>query len=552
MENMETDEENRAFMHGGIRRRWLSPKRFWKKVFSKKFLVSAGTFVIGILIGILVIIAFNTIFCKDEHSLDKDTMFKPPHYGPDYEINATHYLEILEELIKIRTISYGDERDEDNRLAFAEVPKLLNDKFPHIHKSNFTNITVINGSLCYVIQGSMPEKKPYMIIAHMDVVPAENEKEWTKHPFGEDDSFEPDPDKMEKDADKYLYGRGTLDVKSVIVGTFAGLEVLTHHSWRPERTIYIFIGHDEEIGGYGGARIAAEMLKKENITLEFILDEGAAATRNHFPGIGDRIVGLIGVVEKGYLSVDIESSAEAGHSSMPGEDSSIGNLAKAIVKISENPFPKHLDEGDLTRETLEWIAPYTTWLYRAALSNMWITKPFVLYYLTEPQLQATLKTTTSFTIIKGGSKENVLPSKSFATINHRLHPRETIQEVLQRDANILRHLENVEVKERSGWQNDAPPISPHGPDARAYHAIKSSINNVFEGSIVLPYITVAGTDSKHFVGLTQNIYRFAPYILDKNHDDTTRIHGINERINREEFEPFIRFYINLIKTADNI
>lgn len=520
-----------------------------------------SVFVAVLTIGFAATIGINTVLCKDEHLVDKDTFFNlsKNHYGVDYKdhkINATHFLGILEEMIKIRTISFGDKRDADDqhRIAFN---KLLDEKFPHINKSKIVNKTVVNGSLLYEIRGFVPEKKPIMMMAHMDVVPAENLEEWTKHPFGEGsfgvDSSGQDPKNGEKDADKYLYGRGTLDVKSAIVGIFASLEInfCENRSWQPERTTYVFVGHDEEIGGYGGAQVVAEMLKNQGIELEFILDEGAAATRNYFPGTDGMIVGLIGVGEKGHLSVDIESTAEAGHSSMPRKDSSIENLAKAIIKISENSFPDHFEEGDVNRETFDWITPYTSLPYRAVFSNLWFFKRIVLSKLIRaPETRATVRTTTSFTAIEGGIKENVLPTKSVVTINHRLHPRETIEEVYQRNVNLLRNLKGVEVKIRSGWKNEATPISPHGRNDLAYHAIKSSIHNVFAGSIVVPYMTVGGTDSKHFVGLTNCIYRFVPYILDKSHDDAKRIHGPNERIKREGFKNFIQFYLNVLANAD--
>ena len=77
--------------------------------------------------------------------------------------------------------------------------------YPKLHSSPFIERErVANYSLLYTIRGSDQKLKPYMLCAHLDVVPVELDK-WTVPPF----------DGLLKDG--YVYGRGTIDVKDSLM-----------------------------------------------------------------------------------------------------------------------------------------------------------------------------------------------------------------------------------------------------------------------------------------------------------------------------------------------
>ena len=521
-------------------------KRACLRANKKLVLFFAAIFlVIIVILIILLAVLLGNATTNDSRGLDRDTYFSPRGVAlPDadaWAIDDARFLNVLTDALRIKTISYGDERDANltSRLEFGEFLKTA---FPLIHNASIVTLKVYGGaSLLYEVKGTTTVK-PYMLISHLDVVPADNADSWDKDPFSGET------------ADGYLYGRGTLDIKSSIIGIMAAIETRLSQdpNWQPSRTLFAFFGHDEETGGMKGAKVAAEALKQSGVELEFILDEGAAMTLGFFPGV-DRPVGLIGVAEKGYVSVEMESVANAGHSSMPREKSAIGNLARALTALEDNPLPYHFEQDDINREPFEWIAPYLSFANRVAMSNLWLFKYAVLSKLTEtPETRAMARTTTAFTVVSGGVKDNVLPKRATALVNHRLHPGDNSDVVLEWDRRVTKEISGISLRIKPGWHNSPSPIAPHGENDATYHVIKSSIHSVFEDSIVVPYITVGGTDSKHFVGLTENIYRFVPYVLDKKLDDTKRIHGVNERIKTSDFSRFIRFYMALIQLADNI
>lgn len=502
-----------------------------------------------------IFLVFNATTNHDTNGADRDIFFTLreiplPQLNDTTISTSKHNLKILSDAIKIRTISYGDDRDS-NLTTRQDFGQFIKTSFPLIHNSCIVDLKVIEGaSLLYEIKGNDTAKKPYLLISHMDVVPAENKDKWDKNPFGDNNTTTSDDDEEE-----YLYGRGALDIKSSIIGILASIETKFSQNeyWQPRRTILVFIGHDEEIGGYGGAKIAAKQLINKNTKLEFILDEGGAATKHYFPGLDNRIVCLIGVAEKGFLSIDLESTLDAGHSSMPRENSAIRNLAKAITALADHPLPYHFESDDINRQSFEWIAPHMSFVYRVVMSNMWLFKKFVLSQVSKtPETKALARTTTAFTMMNGGVKENVLPIHARALVNHRIHPRDNFKTILDWDRNVIKDIDGVNLKEKtSEWKNAASPISPYDKDHAPFHVIKSGIHTVFPNALVTPYLTVGGTDSKHFVELTENIYRFVPYILDKELNDAKRIHGINERINKKDFlNYFIRFYTSVIELAD--
>jgi len=77
--------------------------------------------------------------------------------------------------------------------------------FPLVHSSKLVKLEMINElSLLYYIEGNDKSLKPYLLMSHLDVVPVETDK-WDNPPF----------DGVIKDG--YIYGRGTLDLKDVVM-----------------------------------------------------------------------------------------------------------------------------------------------------------------------------------------------------------------------------------------------------------------------------------------------------------------------------------------------
>lgn len=113
-----------------------------------------------------------------------------------------------------------------------------------------------------------------------------------------------------------VWGRGAWDDKGNLISQMEAIELLAASGFKPRRTIHLAFGADEEVGGERGAKQIAALLKSRGERLDFVIDEGLLITEGVLPGL-TKPAALIGVAEKGFLSVQLKVGATPGHSSMP-------------------------------------------------------------------------------------------------------------------------------------------------------------------------------------------------------------------------------------------
>jgi carboxypeptidase PM20D1 len=64
---------------------------------------------------------------------------------------------------------------------------------------------------------------------------------------------------------------------------------------------------------------------------------------------------------------------------------------------------------------------------------------------------------------------------------------------------------------------------------------------------VAPGLVLAGTDSRHYAAVAENVYRFQPILLTS--EDLERPHGLNERLSIANLDRMVRFYIGLMEAG---
>jgi carboxypeptidase PM20D1 len=328
----------------------------------------------------------------------------------------------LAQAVRFRTISWQEgaaQADvEASRQALVSFRDWIAATYPAFSAQASREI-VSDYSLLYTWKGSDPSLAPYLLMSHMDVVPVApgSEPDWTHPPFAGDI------------AEGYVWGRGTIDTKAGIIGQLEAAEALAREGFRPKRTVMFAFGHDEETGGQGNTRIAA-MLAERGVRLEFVDDEGGVIATGAVPGI-EGPVAVVGVAEKGYLTLQLTAHSPGGHSSLPLPiaQTAIGRLAHALGNIERAPFVGKID--GVSREFLQQLMPYMSFGQRLAIANLWLLEPVVVTSMSAaPASAAILRTTIAPTMVQGGVKENVLPPSATLTINFRVHPRDTTQSVL--------------------------------------------------------------------------------------------------------------------------
>ncbi|CAG2113105.1 unnamed protein product [Medioppia subpectinata] len=407
--------------------------------------------------------------------------------------------------------------------------------YPTIHSSPHVSYELVNNySLLYTVKGSDPSLKPYLLCGHLDVVPVELDK-WDVDPF----------DGVIKDG--FIYGRGTTDVKNIVMAAFESLEYLLKNGFKPKRGFYMAFGHDEEALGLDGAQHLAKALESKGVsTLEYLLDEGTIILNKTFVGV-DPIVALIGVTEKGYLTVRLTAKGAVGHSSMAPVDTAITTLAKAVSKFESTVHPNMFGLGP-EKDLFEALAPNANFPFNWLYSNLWLFGPIISRVLAAvPTSNGLVRTTSAVTIIGGGFKENVLPSSASAIVNHRVHVKQTIDEVLDFDRRLISD-DRIELTVE-GMPIHPHPISPYDDNAFGYQIVKRSIRQVFNESVVVPGIMLANTDTRWYQHLTRAIYRFSPSVMYA--EDTKRFHGHNERIKVDNYLKTVNYYHHIIVNSDN-
>ncbi len=442
-------------------------------------------------------------------------------WHPDIERGAKN----LSEAVKIKTVSTSNPEDTDWD-EFKKFRKFLEKTYPLVHEK--TKREIINDySLLYVWKGKDSSKKPVMLMAHQDVVPVAEETldGWKQPPFsGKIDGG-------------YVWGRGALDIKLLLISIMETVESFLADGFVPERDIYLFFGHDEEVGGSLGAAKMAEIFKERGIEFEFIVDEGGVIAENILEEIKSPIA-LIGTCEKGHANVRLSVEDTGGHASMPPKNTALGVLSKAIVRLEKHQMKAVISQP--VNDFLKYIGPEMKGIKKAVLANLWLLAPlFKVLFATNQLGNALLRTTTAPTMAQGSLEPNVLPSKASAVINFRIAPGDSGDDLIK---HIKKVVKDPRVKIEVLRLDNPSKVS--GVDNHVFKTLQKTIYQTFPEALVIPYLVMASTDSAKFEEVCHNIYRPGPYKL--NVAELQSIHGINERVSLDNIGNSIRFYMQLI------
>jgi carboxypeptidase PM20D1 len=484
-----------------------------------------SSIIVIILALLLFFVAFilikTLIFSRKSTATNIPFEYGIPRFKQDPETLAEH----LSSVIQIQTISHEDEK-EDKKENFNTLQSQLLKLFPLTHK--LLKKEVVDGySLIYTWEGQNPDLEPVVFMAHQDVVPADEHtlNQWTYPPFSG------------KIADGFIWGRGTMDIKCQMMSVFEAVEALIAAKFKPERTIILTFGHNEEVLGTG-AKMVVKHFKDKGVRMAAVIDEGGSIYDGIIPGVKG-LVASIGIAEKGYLSLTLTVNATGGHSSTPPNETAIGILSKAITRLEAHRFPTDVR---MVKPMFQGLGVAATPIMQMAFANLWLFGGIITKILTaKPETDATIRTTTAPTIFHSGVKDNVLPSVAEAVVNFRILPGQSIADVCEFIRLIIDDKRvTFEAMVEKAWE--ASPLSP--VDSKAYLHISSVVDEIWPGTAVAPYIMLGGTDSRNFCEISDCVYRFSPLVV--NEEDLNRIHGVNERIGVDAFFKFTDAMYRLI------
>ena len=433
----------------------------------------------------------------------------------------------LAEAVRFQTISNQD-ASQNQRGEWDKLHTWLAATYPKAHAA--MQREMLDQTLVYTWPGSDPAAQPIIVMAHQDVVPVTpgTEKDWKYQPFAG------------TIAEGAVWGRGTIDDKGSLVALFEAMEALAASGFKPKRTIYLVSGHDEEVGGTG-AEAAAKLLAERKVKALFTIDEGGVITSDT-PIINQPAM-MIGVGEKGYVTLRLRADAPGGHSSMPPKEIGTINLAKALIAIHQDQFP--LELRGPAAAMLDVFAAKAGGMTKVAAANKWLFSGVIKGQMAEsPASAALLHTTIAPTMLQGSPKENVLPQSAEALINYRIAPWDNSAKVLERARAAVAGLPvTVDFNERA--PREPTPVS--SSTSLGWQLIVASAHAGHPGIAASPYLVVAGTDSRSMTPVSDDVYRFAAISLATA--ETKMIHGTNEHITLKNLASAIAFYARLLATA---
>ena len=378
----------------------------------------------------------------------------------------------------------------------------------------------------------MGKRKPILFIGHLDVVEAKRE-DWTTDPF----QF------VEKEG--YFYGRGTEDMKegdALLVLTFLRLK---REGFTTDRDLILALTADEEGGDYNGIDW---LLKnhKDWIDAEYCINlDGGEFEKLK----GKRVLAGLQASEKVYADFQFETTNPGGHSSVPGAENAIYELAAALERLQQFSFPVKISE--ITRNYFAHAATLTTGELAEDLKGVSKQPPdagSIKRLSAIPYYNSLLHTTCVATMLSGGHAPNALPQKAKANVNCRIFPGDEPEDVRMALERVTAD-PRVKVKAVPEKTSDgklipivAVPASPLIPEVTA--TLEKTMATMWPGVPVVPSMSTGATDGKYLRIAGMPTYGISCMFFDMEDE---RAHGKDERIEVEDFYDGVEFTYRFMK-----
>lgn len=426
-------------------------------------------------------------------------LLAPALFGaaPDWPQLEKEAVETLQRYVRIQSVN----PPADTREAAAFLKSVLDRN--GISARLLTSGPNGQTNLLARLPGRDRTKKPLLLLNHLDVVPVDR-KAWQVDPFAG------------LTRDGFLWGRGSLDMKSLGVQQLMTLMALRQAGVTPGRDIVMLSTADEETGGaYGIVWMIANHFQE--IDAEWVLDEGGMGTTETLAA--GKLVFGVAVGEKQTLWLRLRAAGTAAHGSQPIADNANLTLldavrkAMALAPVKPNP---------IVAEMVRRIG--------APLADNRFTR-------------AIRGNTVSLTTLQSGVgspvKVNVIPSTAEATLDCRILPGVNVQEfVSEMKARIDNARVSVEVLSH--------PVDPgiSSPNTPLFQAIRNVLVKRHPGAAVTPMLVPFGTDSVNLRAKGITAYGFSPMVLDPQ--TASSAHGDAERVPLGEFLMGLRIYYDVL------
>ncbi|MFX1380474.1 MAG: M20 family metallopeptidase [Promethearchaeota archaeon] len=433
----------------------------------------------------------------------------------EIENNREEYIEFLRRLIQ--TDSYNPPGNEKS--VALEIEKYLKNTDIKCEIFSFGD----NRANLVATLNDNFKGKTLLYNGHMDVVPPGNEDEW---------KFPPLSGTIKRK--KFIYGRGTTDMKGGLAAIVVALKILKKLGIKLSGNLIVNAVADEETGGeYGTKWCIKNPLNSIKPDFAIISEPSRLKPMPHVISIGER----------GRLVVKIITNGVSTHSSWPfmGKNAiyMMSEIINDLDKIDDY-IPKI--KPPLSLEELKN-------LMSAAFPSLEILERILIE---QPMLSSVLKALTQFTksltIIKGGIKDNVVPDECEAIIDFRLLPGQEIEPILKALRKLIEedlgysvkskpigdpeevfvYIENIQYSEPSYWKDWSKSST-----LKKFYKIVEKVHSKKPFYLLYP----ASADASHFrnEGYCPETIMFGP-------GSGARAHSTDENIEIQDYINAIKIY----------
>ena len=432
----------------------------------------------------------------------------------------TQYARELATLVRAETISAFGQTDLTKFYSFCEM---LKEMFPNIF--SVCEFEDFNGSFLMKWKGKT-DKKPILLMNHYDVVEAPGK--WKYSPFEAEMH------------DGKLWGRGVLDNKGGLYCMLKAADELAKDGFVPECDVYFESACTEEIDGSGCDTIS-QTLQDRGLTFDLILDEGGMIVSEPIGG-AKGLFAMIGVGEKGTADLKFIARSKGGHASTPGKNTPLIRLGKFMLECEKTDIFK-VEIPDVIAEMFKSIAPSMSGVLRHVLSKPEAYKPLLKKVIpsVSDTAGAMLKTTLAFTMAQGSEGTNVMPQEAWVVGNMRFSHHQGQKESFRVITELAKKYDlETEILD-PGFES---PISDY--KSEAFKKVCAAVDEIFPGVRSVPFITNSASDNRYMSRVSNNCFRFTPFVIDD--EQLESIHGLNENVDIKCFGKAVDFYKYLIKS----
>ncbi len=381
------------------------------------------------------------------------------------------------------------------------------------------------GTVVSRLRGDGTGGDPLLLMSHHDVVPADPVG-WTHPPFAAEI------------ADGYVWGRGAVDMKSMVAMEVAVMRLLAQRAQTAgldpavdlvpglRRDVLFACTSDEEAGGWQGAGWLVDQ-RPEAVRAAGALNEAGGVSVE----LGGRRFYPIQVAEKGYEVYRVRVTGTWGHGSMPRDDNAAVLAAEAVTRLARPGEPNLTGP---VRRLLEEVAASLpedqARLVEAIGGDDPRRSDAAIRTLCDPMyaraLRALVRDTISPDVIHAGVKYNVIPGEATIELDCRTLPGSTEGDI--REA-LLARLGDLAQRCTIEHSHGAAPVEA-AADGDLYELMAATIRAHDAEGIPVPVMAPFATDAKHLARLGVPCYGFSPLRLEPGERFLERFHGVDERV----------------------